>query len=61
MNYEEDGLMNMRIVTSLTTVFIVNIDIDIDWLNKKTKTHLSHWSVNDLIIEPIVHRWWCYL
>jgi hypothetical protein len=53
--------MNMRIVTSLTTVFIVNIDSDIDWLNKKTKTHVSHWSVNDHIIEPIVHRWLSYL
>ncbi len=53
--------MNMRIVTSLTTVFIVNIDSDIDWLNKKTKNHVSHWSVNDHIIEPIVHRWLSYL
>jgi hypothetical protein len=53
--------MNMRITTSLTTVFIVNIDRYIDWLNKKTKTHVSHWSVNDHITEPIVHRRLSYL
>lgn len=39
--------MNMRIITSLTTVFIVHTHTYIDWLIKKTKTHVVHWSVSD--------------
>ncbi len=42
--------------TSLTTVFIVYIHRYIDWLTKKTKTHVVHWSVNERISEPMIHR-----
>jgi hypothetical protein len=52
---EEDGLMNVKIKTRLTTVFIVETCKYIDWFIKQTKTHVVHWSVNDDISGPIIH------
>ena len=54
-NEEEDGLLNVRVQTSFTTGFIAVPDRSTDWLTKKTKTQISHWSVNDGASEPMVH------